>query len=167
MDIFESLNSVLVDLFNDILNIEERALITEEFKDISVTDMHIIEAIGIEEPRTMSTISKSLGVTMGTLTVGINGLVKKGYVIRKRGEKDRRIVYASLTDKGIAAYRHHENFHKDMIGHITKDLTKRRSRGSHENIYTTGRFLPSDSIITISLIKEGYYARQQEFTQFR
>ena len=52
MDIFESLNSVLVDLFNDILNIEERALITEEFKDISVTDMHIIEAIGIEEPRT-------------------------------------------------------------------------------------------------------------------
>ena len=111
MDIFESLNSVLVDLFNDILNIEERALITEEFKDISVTDMHIIEAIGI-------------GVTMGTLTVGINGLVKKGYVIRKRGEKDRRIVYASLTDKGIAAYRHHENFHKDMIGHITKDLTK-------------------------------------------
>ena len=56
MDIFESLNSVLVDLFNDILNIEERALITEEFKDISVTDMHIIEAVGIEEPRTMSHI---------------------------------------------------------------------------------------------------------------
>ena len=72
----------------------------------------------------MSTISKSLGVTMGTLTVGINGLVKKGYVTRKRGEKDRRIVYASLTDKGIAAYRHHENFHKDMIENITKDLTK-------------------------------------------
>ena len=132
MDIFESLNSVLVDLFNDILNIEERALITEEFKDISVTDMHIIEAIGIEEPRTMSTISKSLGVTMGTLTVGINGLVKKGY-----------------------DWTYHEGFNK------------RRSRGSYENIYTAGRFLPSDSIITISLIKEGYYARQQEFTQFR
>lgn len=27
----------------------------------------------------MGTISKALGVTMGTLTVGINGLVKKGY----------------------------------------------------------------------------------------
>lgn len=124
MDIYESLNSILVTLFNDIMNIEEKALITDKFKDISVTDMHIIEAVGIEEPRTMSTISKSLGVTMGTLTVGINGLVKKGYVTRKRGEKDRRIVYASLTDKGIAAYRHHENFHKDMIENITKDLTK-------------------------------------------
>ena len=47
MDTFATLNSILVKLFNDILNIEEKALITEEFKDISVTDMHIIEAIGI------------------------------------------------------------------------------------------------------------------------
>ena len=124
MDIFESLNSVLKTLFNDIMNIEERVLITEEFKDISVTDMHIIEAIGIKEPRTMTTISKSLGVTMGTLTVGINGLVKKGYVTRSRGEKDRRIVYASLTEKGLKAYEHHMNFHKDMIEFITRDLSK-------------------------------------------
>ncbi len=87
MDIYESLNSILVTLFNDIMNIEEKALITDEFKDISVTDMHIIEAVGIGEPRTMGVISKALGVTMGTLTVGINGLVKKGYVIRTRGEK--------------------------------------------------------------------------------
>ena len=64
-------------LFNDIMNIEEKALITDEFSDITVTDMHIIEAIGIKEPRTMGTISKALGVTMGTLTVGINGLAKK------------------------------------------------------------------------------------------
>ena len=119
----EVINDVLVHLFNEIMELEEQAIITEEYKDITNNDMHIIEAVGIEEPRTMSTISKSLGVTMGTLTVGINGLVKKGYVTRKRGEKDRRIVYASLADKGIA-YRHHENFHKDMIENITKDLTK-------------------------------------------
>lgn len=124
MNIYESLNSLLVILFNDIMNIEEKALITDEFKDISVTDMHIIEAVGVKEPKTMTTISKSLGVTMGTLTVGINGLVKKGYVIRTRGEKDRRIVYASLTDKGVRAYEHHKQFHKDMIAHIMEDLSE-------------------------------------------
>lgn len=123
MDIYESLNSILVTLFNDILSIEEKALITEEFKDISVTDMHIIEAIGITHPKTMTVISKSLGVTMGTLTVGINGLVKKGYVVRERGEKDRRVVYASLTLKGHRAYQHHMQFHKNMIDSITHDLT--------------------------------------------
>ena len=119
MDTFAALNSILVKLFNDILNIEEKALITEEFKDISVTDMHIIEAIGIAEPRTMSMISKSLGVTMGTLTTGINGLVRKGYVVR-----NRRIVYASLTEKGIAAYHHHMKFHKSMIDSIMQDLSE-------------------------------------------
>ena len=43
MDTFEVLNNLLVKLFNDILDVEEKALITDEFKDISVTDMHIIE----------------------------------------------------------------------------------------------------------------------------
>lgn len=124
MDTFETLNSILVKLFNDILNIEEKALITDAFKDISVTDMHIIEAVGILEPRTMSTISKALGVTMGTLTTGINGLVRKGYVVRNRSNKDRRIVYASLTEKGVAAYHHHLNFHKDMINSIMQDLSE-------------------------------------------
>ena len=116
MDIYESLNSILVTLFNDIMNIEEKALITDEFSDITVTDMHIIEAIGIKEPRTMGTISKALGVTMGTLTVGINGLVKN--------EAARRVVYASLTPKGNAAYTHHMRFHRDMIKHITDDLSE-------------------------------------------
>ena len=124
MDTFAALNSILVKLFNDILNIEEKALITEEFKDISVTDMHIIEAIGIAEPRTMSMISKSLGVTMGRLTTGINGLVRKGYVVRNRSDRDRRIVYASLTEKGIAAYHHHMKFHKSMIDSIMQDLSE-------------------------------------------
>ena len=39
MDTFEVLNNLLVKLFNDILDVEEKAIITDEFKDISVTDM--------------------------------------------------------------------------------------------------------------------------------
>ena len=124
MESYDVLNSILVNLFNDILNIDEKALITEEFKDISVTDMHIIEAVGVMEQRTMSKIAKSLNVTMGTLTIGVNGLVKKGYVERNRSLKDRRIVYASLTVKGKAAYVHHMRFHKDMINSVINDVTE-------------------------------------------
>ena len=123
MEVYGALNSILVNLFNDILSIEEKALITEEFKDISVTDMHIIEAIGIEAPKTMSTVARALDVTLGTLTIGVNGLVKKGYVERNRSEKDRRIVYASLTRKGKAAFAHHMRFHKDMIDSVVKGIS--------------------------------------------
>ena len=124
MGTYDTLNDVLVNLFRDINSIEEKAIASQEYQDLTNNDMHVINAIGIGTTKNMSSIAKELSVTVGTLTISMNSLVKKGYVIRKRGEKDRRIVYASLTDKGIAAYRHHENFHKDMIGHITKDLTK-------------------------------------------
>lgn len=112
---YNTFNEVLVKLFNDIMNIEEKAIITDEFKDISNNDMHIIEAIGINEPKNMSSVAKVLSVTVGTLTIAINNLVKKGYVNRVRSEKDRRVVYISLSEKGFKAYEHHAAFHRAMI----------------------------------------------------
>ena len=43
MEGYDTLHDLLVKLFNEIMNIEEKAIITEEFKDISNNDMHIIE----------------------------------------------------------------------------------------------------------------------------
>ena len=111
----EVINDVLVHLFNEIMELEEQAIITEEYKDITNNDMHIIEAIGISEPRNMSAIAKTLLVTVGTLTIAVNNLVKKGYVNRTRSEKDRRVVLISLTEKGKRAYEHHRQFHEKMI----------------------------------------------------
>lgn len=42
------LNDLLVMLFNEILDVEQKALITGTFKEISINDMHIIDAIGLE-----------------------------------------------------------------------------------------------------------------------
>lgn len=109
------MNNILVRLFKDILDIEERALITSEYKDISVNDMHIMEAIGIQESKNMSTVAKTMSVTVGTLTIAINHLVKKGYVERTRSEEDRRVVLVSLSEKGEKAYLHHKIFHEKMV----------------------------------------------------
>lgn len=49
----ETLNELLVRLFKDIMEIEARCLVNEEFKDISYNDFHIIEAIGLKEPKSM------------------------------------------------------------------------------------------------------------------
>lgn len=119
---YRALNDVLVGLFKDIMNIEEDAIITGEFKDITNNDMHIIEAIGIQEPQNMSSIAKKMSVTMGTLTISMNSLVKKGYVSRERSEKDRRVVYIQLTEKGKRAFHHHASFHEEMIEAVVKGL---------------------------------------------
>lgn len=122
MDHYEAINDILVNLFNEILDIEEKALISGEYKDISVNDMHVIEAIGIQEPRNMSAVSKDLSVTVGTLTIAMNSLVKKGYVTRVRSEEDRRVVLISLTPKGEGAYHHHRKFHDKMVLSVLQDL---------------------------------------------
>lgn len=115
MNPYDTFNEIFVKLFRDIMDIEAKAIITEEFKDITNNDMHVIEAIGITGGRNMTSVAKDLSVTVGTLTIAINNLVKKSYVERVRSEKDRRVVLVSLTDKGRAAYEHHRNFHQEMV----------------------------------------------------
>lgn len=123
MNHYEAINDVLVNLFNEIMDIEKKALITSEYKNISVNDMHIIDAIGIEEPKNMSTVAKALSVTVGTLTIAVNNLVKKGYVERVRSQEDRRVVLISLTEKGRKAHAHHKAFHDKMVLAVLKDLS--------------------------------------------
>ena len=123
MDSYNAFNDFMVNLFNDIISIEQKAVITEEFKEISNNDMHIMDAIGKSEPKNMSTVAKALKVTVGTLTIAINSLVKKGYVNRVRSEEDRRVVLISLTPKGEKAYDHHHEFHKNMIEAMMEGLS--------------------------------------------
>lgn len=116
------INDVIVNLFKNILNIEENSLRLRGVKGVSMTEVHAIEAIGISSSKTMSQVASKLDVTLGTLTTCINRLVSKGYVDRKRDEEDRRIVLVSLTDKGRLVHKIHMNFHEEMIEHMILDL---------------------------------------------
>ena len=124
MDLYESMNGFLVGIFREIMDIEEKAIITSEFKDLTNNDMHIIEAVGIKEEKNMSAVAKALSVTTGTLTIAMNSLVKKGYVERVRSEEDRRVVLLSLSEKGKKAYEHHRIFHERMIKATVDKLTE-------------------------------------------
>ncbi|MDE5589290.1 MAG: MarR family transcriptional regulator [Acetatifactor sp.] len=119
-----SMSELLAKLFNHIMDMESKAVITEEFSDITNNDMHIIEAIGVSEHRNMSAIAHNLSVTVSTLTTNMNGLEKKGYIVRERSLEDKRVVYVVLTEKGKKAFFHHRDFHKKMIKAIMKDLSE-------------------------------------------
>ncbi len=109
------MNELMIDIFNDILTIEQSDLKKGYFKDLSITEIHTIEAIGMYVPRNMSEVARDIGITLGTLTTAVSNLVKKGYVERKKSENDRRVVNIDLTKKGKLAYRIHAKFHRDII----------------------------------------------------
>lgn len=121
-DKFVEINRILVEIYDDVTNIEEYSIKKGAFKDLSITEIHTIEAIGLYGSRTMSEIASKLEITMGTLTTAIDKLIKKGYVERSRSQIDRRIVNVSLTNRGKLAYRIHEKFHLDMVKEVMNDF---------------------------------------------
>ncbi len=96
---------------------------SSKYKDISNNDMHIIEAVGLGGGN-MSSIAAKLKITVGSLTTSMNSLVKKGYVKRERSEKDRRVVFIQLTNKGRMAYHHHAEFHRQMTEAVLAELNE-------------------------------------------
>lgn len=143
MNINHMLNEVLVRLFRNINVIEERAICTGDYKDVTANDMHVIEAIDMEEARNMTSVARSLGVTTGTLTIAVNSLVKKGYVERVRSEEDRRVVLVSLSEKGKKAYLHHQQFHEQMIEAIVEELSEEEQAVLEKALVKLDRFFRS------------------------
>jgi DNA-binding MarR family transcriptional regulator len=117
------INKMLVEVYDDVNHIEEYMIKSGAFKDLSITEIHTVEAVGLYGSKTMSEIAAALEITMGTLTTAVDKLIKKGYVERSRSETDRRIVNINLTRKGKLAYRIHEKFHLDMVEAIILDFT--------------------------------------------
>jgi DNA-binding MarR family transcriptional regulator len=124
MNSHQSINEILVRLFADVLDIEEKCLRGGRFSDLSITEMHIIDNIGINKERNMSTTAKDLRITSGTLTTAIDNLIRKGYVERRRSNDDRRVVMIKLTEKGVLAFKAHEDFHKDLVVSALMNLDK-------------------------------------------
>lgn len=115
MEKIREINDTLVRLFNMVLKLEEGALKDSTFGNLSITEIHTLEAITVDKTKTMTQVATELGITVSTLTAAINKLVQKGYVHRFREEEDRRKVKIQLTDSGRAAVKEHESFHMDMV----------------------------------------------------
>jgi DNA-binding MarR family transcriptional regulator len=135
------INGYLVSIFNDVLMIEERTLQTSQFKDVSIKEMHTIDAIGMYQEHTTSEVAKKLGITVGTLTVSVNNLVRKGYVNRVRSEKDRRVVKLALTKQGRLLYRLHDKFHRDMVRETLTEMSEEEAEVLMKGLLNLHSFL--------------------------
>lgn len=114
-DSITKINHYLVKVFDTVLDIEETALQKSQFSDLSIKEMHTIDAIGYDDELTSTEVANKLNITIGTLTVAVNNLAKKGYVVRLKKDSDRRIVRLGLTDKGKLLHRLHTRFHRKMV----------------------------------------------------
>ncbi|MGG7602418.1 MarR family winged helix-turn-helix transcriptional regulator [Weissella cibaria] len=120
---FEQINEALVNVFNNVVWIEEASLRESKFNDITIKDMHTIAAISMYETRTASQVAEMVHLTPSAMTSVIDKLVKKGYVERHRDDNDRRVVHLELTHNGRTVFRAHEAFHRGMAHSLFDSLS--------------------------------------------
>lgn len=119
----EVLNHLLVETFNEILKVEEQSLKLAAGSEVTVNEVHTLDAIGKDEPRTVSELASAMMVTVSTMTIAINRLEKKGLVKRERSGDDRRVVRVHLTDRGRSLSYVHKRFHRRMVKAVSEQLS--------------------------------------------
>lgn len=135
------INDTLVRLFNMVLKLEEGALKDSTFGNLSITEIHTLEAITVDKTKTMTQVAVELGISVSTLTAAINKLVQKGYVYRFRVEEDRRKVKIQLTDSGREAVKEHEAFHLEMVSEALATMSSDEVKGFYGSISEIFEFL--------------------------
>ena len=61
----------------------------------------ILDHLDELEPTTLTDLAAHMGVTPATMSLAIDRLERKGYVVRLRDAKDRRRVHVRLTTAGV------------------------------------------------------------------
>lgn len=121
------IDQVLVHLFNDILRIEEESLHRRGVHGLSMREIHVLQAIMESgEENTMSAVAARLHVTVGSLTVAINTLVRKGYVERQRSSQDKRCIHLLLTPRAAEVNRLHQDFHRQLTDALLREIPQER-----------------------------------------
>lgn len=90
-------------------------------RELNKTQEKTLFFIHILKECSMTEIGKHVGLEKGAFSILISKLISLDYVTRKRCEKDRRIVYIHLTEKGEQTVQKIEN---NILEHIHKKLEK-------------------------------------------
>lgn len=126
----QKINHFLVNVFNDVLHLEEDSIAKGPYKNLSVSEMHVLEAVqngGGSE--TMSELAARLRVTASTLTVAVKTLEQKGFLLRLREAADKRKVTVRLTEKAEGALTCHAAFHEQLIAQVSARLNEEQMEG--------------------------------------
>ena len=118
------LNNLIVGTFNSILKVEEDMVKSISKYNLTIAEIHLIEQVGLlNEKGTISELAAALKVSLPTITVAVNKMVAKEYLIKEKNLEDTRSIHISLTELGKKINRVHSGFHKKMISDLSEGMT--------------------------------------------
>lgn len=141
--LYREINDALYNTYYGINRIEEEELKKSRFKDITVKEMHAVDAITMYDHLTVSQVAEKLHLSRATITSTVDRLVRKGYAKRIRDEKDRRVVRLSLTKKGRLLCRAYHAYHNMMVKSFLQNLDDNELETIHHAFKNLEKFVNS------------------------
>lgn len=120
------LDALLQGAFQSVLSIEERMLSRMGQFKLSISEVHLLDAVGKAQPVgiTIGELAKVLSLTPPSVTVAVNKLAHKELVQKTKGAQDGRTVRITLTETGEKVGRIHHRFHMNMVRGIAEGMTE-------------------------------------------
>ncbi|TCP69268.1 MarR family winged helix-turn-helix transcriptional regulator [Baia soyae] len=105
------------------VNKSGESLVRDQMNDDMTSDQHYtLRYIYQAKSCTPSDLAKRFQVKKSAITAMMNRMWKKGWVQRTRDEKDRRVVYLTLTEAGEALYMKTEEKIHHLVGSILNNF---------------------------------------------
>ena len=70
------------------------------FSRLTVHQLQYLDAINDLENPTITELAKKLRITKASVTVGVNKLIKMGFVSKIQSKEDKRVFHVSLKESG-------------------------------------------------------------------
>lgn len=120
-DAVEDFQEIFVEFFRVVpLYSPSTFLLGQEVTDAQCA---VLDFIYKNQSCTMGQLSKGLEVSLSTLTGIVERLVRDGYVVRERDEKDRRVVRVRLTPRGREVAEELKTIYADILRRIYHALS--------------------------------------------
>lgn len=92
--------------------------------DISITELHVIQAIGNHDAMNVTSIAHQIGVTKSAISKITAKLIKKELIERYQLEDNQKEVFFRLTKGGETVHHFHEHYHYRLEQHMFKFLER-------------------------------------------
>jgi DNA-binding MarR family transcriptional regulator len=108
--------------------VEESAKEQFNLTDLTLTQMHYLEAISMLDNPNITELAHALKLTKPTVKVAIDKFIEKDYVFKVHSDEDRRSAHLHLTEKGKLINQMHDYAHKRIAEFIGNKLNQKERK---------------------------------------
>lgn len=118
-----NLKETITFLSDLIENILEETLDVSDFSDLTRQQLHYLKVLVKMKNPTLTELAKELNLTKPTVTVLVDKLTEKGYIMRVKSDEDRRVMHLHIDKKGAKVNALREIAHEKMAEKIRSGLS--------------------------------------------